>query len=284
MQLEVNIMQLRSFPVVFVAPNGKIVMRDPAPVSLPSAEISSLHYHNVCEVGLCRCGSGLWVAGDRVTVIRPGDVMIVPPGVHHYSKVVGKVCRCEFIYFDEGALLKNCGIDKSLTRRLPRNLSPVLRDERIQQYLHAMIETRDDVEAALWYGLFLKNLPEDVALPEFPSDSPLAPVMQRIMFSYGEKLTLGDLAAECGLCQSWFVKRFKQELGCSPIDFLNDFRVRVASQLLRSSMSITEITELSGFGSQSDLYRHFKKKFNCSPSEYRKTMREPDAARARQNR
>ena len=270
MQLEVKIMQLRSFPAAFVNLKGEIVMRDPDTVSLPPGEISSLHYHNVCEVGLCRCGSGLWVVGDSVTAIHPGDVMIVPPGVHHYSKVVGKACRCEFIYFDENELLRKCGIEKSLAKRLPKNLPPVIHDEKVQRYLRSMIETRDDVEAGLWYGLFLKNLPEGVELPEFPADSKLTPAMQRIMLSYSEPLTLDDLAAECGLCQSWFVKRFRQEFGYSPIDFLNDFRVRVAAQLLRSNMSITEIAEFSGFGSQSDLYRHFKKKFKCSPSEFRK--------------
>ena len=263
-------MQMHSFPSAVVNLNGEIVMRDAGTVSLPIDEISSLHYHNVCEVGLCRCGSGLWVVGDCATVIHAGDVMIVPPGVHHYSKVVGQACRCEFIYFDENELLKNCGIDKTMTRRLPKNISTVINDPKNQQYLRAMIETRDDIEAALWYGLFLKNLPDYISLPEFPADSQLTPAMQRIMLSYSEPLTLDDLAAECGLCQSWFVKRFRQEFGYSPIDFLNDFRVRIAAQLLRSNMSITEIADFSGFGSPSDLYRHFKKKFKCSPSDYRK--------------
>lgn len=96
--------------------------------------------------------------------------------------------------------------------------------------------------------------------------------MQRIMLSYAEPLTVADLAAECGFCPSWFAKQFRKEYGITPIEFLNKFRVKVALQLLRGNMSITDIAIMSGFNSQSDLYRHFIKEFGKSPSEYRKSL------------
>lgn len=176
---------------------------------LPEIEIYSLHYHNVCEVGLCRCGSGLWLVGDSVTAIHGGDVMIVPPGIHHYSRTVGDPCMCEFIYFDEERLLSVCCLDKGLKKRLPKNLPSVIRDEKARSLLRSMIETRDVTESALWYALFLKWLPDDMELPETRDDTELSPAMRRIMLSYSEPLTMADLAAECGFCPSWFAKRLQ---------------------------------------------------------------------------
>ena len=139
--------------------------------------------------------------------------------------------------------------------------------------LRSMIETRDVTESALWYALFLKWLPDDMELPETRDDTELSPAMRRIMLSYSEPLTMADLAAECGFCPSWFAKRFRQEYGTSPMGFLNDFRTKVAEQLLRGDLSVTEVAEMSGFGSLSDLYRHFQKKHGVSPTEFRRMMK-----------
>ena len=263
-------MQLRSFPESYTNYAGQVILRDSKAVGIPDEDITFLHYHNLCELGMCRCGSGLWMVGDSVTAIHPGDIMIVPPGVHHYSREVDKGCRCEFIYFDEEQLLEVCGIQASVSKRLPKNYPSVIRDENTRFILRSMIETRDVAESALWYALFLKRLPEDNLLPELPEDEQLAPAMQRILLSYAEPLTVADLAAECGLCPSWFAKQFKKEYGSTPIEFLNKFRVKVAIQLLRGNLSITDVAARSGFGSPSDLYRHFMKECGCPPSEFRK--------------
>ena len=182
------------------------------------------------------------------------------------------ITRCEFIYFDEEQLLESCGIQKSVLKRLPKSFPSVIRDEKTRDILRSMIETRDVAESALWYALFLKRLPDEEPLPEPPNDGQLSPAMQRIMLSYTEPLTGDDLAAECGLCRSWFIKKFRKEYGITPIEFLNNFRIKVALQLLRGSMSITDVAIMSGFGSTSDFYRHFMMGFGCSPSEYRKGL------------
>ena len=179
---------------------------------------------------------------------------------------------CEFIYFDEERLLSVCCLNQGLDKRLPKNLPSVIRDDKARGMLRSMIETRDITESALWYALFLKRLPDEEPLPEPPNDGQLSPAMQRIMLSYTEPLTVDDLAAECGLCRSWFIKKFRKEYGITPIEFLNNFRIKVALQLLRGSMSITDVAIMSGFGSTSDFYRHFMMGFGCPPSEYRKRL------------
>lgn len=269
MEKVANIVQKSSSPVFFPQTPGQI-SRDRIAMNLPAGEIDSLHFHNVCEVGYCRCGDGLWLVGDIVEAIHPGDVMIIPPGVHHYSRSVSGSCRCEFIYFDADRLLDSAKIEPR--KKLPASMPPVIRDKKLAEILISMIETRDSYEAALWFALFLAKLPDN--LPEVKTDSGrLFPALRRIMLDYSEPLTNADLASECGFCTSWFIKEFRREYDLTPMEFLADFRVKVAAGLLTGELSVTEVCTRSGFNSPSDLYRHFRKKFGVSPSEYRKKLK-----------
>ena len=267
-------MHIRSFPEMMSLRTDSVIIRDTDISRLPNQEIRFLHYHSLCEAGLCRCGRGLWMVGDTVTMIQPGDVMIVPAGIKHYSRSVGGACCCEFIYFDEERVLDCCGAGSRVATRLPANIESVISCERQREFLRSMIEARDDVESALWYALFLKNLPDAASERAEPlCDNILAPAIHLIMTSYDEPLTADDLAEECRLCRSWFTKLFKKEYGMTPINFLNDFRAKTAAQLLRGDISVTEAAFMSGFGSPSDLYRHFRKKYGCSPSDFKMSQK-----------
>ncbi len=259
-----NIVQKSSFPVIF--PDTPVLQHDSVVTSLPKNEITALHYHNLCEVGICRCGNGLWVVEDNVTAINGGDIMIVPAGVHHYSRAISSCC-CEFIYFDSEKLLADCGINIGIS--LPCGLHSVVSSE-LRPLLRAMLEARDKKEAALWYALFLTKLGDGEREPQKIDHGKLSAAIHLITTSYSSELNNDILAAECGFSKSWFIKEFKREYSVSPIEFLNNFRVKVAAELLKGDLSITEIAERSGFGSPSDLYRNFKKIKKCSPSEYRK--------------
>ena len=59
-------------------------------------------------------------------------------------------------------------------------------------------------------------------------------------------------------------------------DYINGFRLEEAIGLLDkdSSLSIEEIAKQVGFGSLRSLQRQFKDKYNMSPGEYRKLVKE----------
>ena len=260
----VNIVQKCSYPVNFKLSHRLI--RDGRAVSLPSGEVHSLHYHNLCEVGLCRCGSGLWLVGDSVTAIHPGDAMLVPPGVSHYSRALD-ACFCEFVYFNADEFLRLNGIN--LTPELPAD--NVFHGEQAE-LLRNMIESDDPTESALWFALFLRRLPKPRR--DSASDESLAPAILRITLSYAEELSVDMLAAECGFSKSWFIKRFYSVYHMTPMSYLNDFRTRVAAELLSGGLSITEAALRAGFNSPSDLYRHFRHKYGMSPSKFKSSRKD----------
>lgn len=89
--------------------------------------------------------------------------------------------------------------------------------------------------------------------------------------NYGRKLTLAEIASSGRVSRSKCYQMFRRYLQQSPIDFLNDYRLRVSCNLLSNTgLSITEIALSCGFDHLSYFSKMFKETFGCTPKEYRK--------------
>ena len=96
-------------------------------------------------------------------------------------------------------------------------------------------------------------------------------ILKYIENNYMNKITIENIAQEVGLSQSHFMKYFKNTMGTSFIEYLNEYRLTMASRLLLSSdSSILAIAEEVGFENLSYFNRTFKKRFGQTPREYRK--------------
>ena len=87
---------------------------------------------------------------------------------------------------------------------------------------------------------------------------------------YQNKLILKDIsnAGNCGKTKC--TSLFQKYLSMSPISFLNHYRLKRGSLLLRStSMSITEIAYACGFSTTSYFCELFHKYYNITPGAYR---------------
>lgn len=87
---------------------------------------------------------------------------------------------------------------------------------------------------------------------------------------YQNKLILKDIsnAGNCGKTKC--TSLFQKYLSMSPIAFLNHYRLKKASLLLRStSMSITEIAYICGFSTTSYFCELFHKYYNTTPKKFR---------------
>ena len=60
-------------------------------------------------------------------------------------------------------------------------------------------------------------------------------ILKFVENNYMEKITIEDVAKEVNLSQSHFMKYFKNTMGTSFIDYLNEYRLTMASRLLISS-------------------------------------------------
>ncbi|MDB1086359.1 helix-turn-helix domain-containing protein [Streptomyces sp. ACA25] len=87
-------------------------------------------------------------------------------------------------------------------------------------------------------------------------------------------LTLRELAAQESMSVRTFTRRFREEAGISPLQWLTRQRVDRARHLLEETdLSVDRVAEQSGFGTAASLRQHLQATLGVSPSAYRHTFR-----------
>ena len=95
-------------------------------------------------------------------------------------------------------------------------------------------------------------------------------------------LTLHDLAARESMSVRTFTRRFRDEVGVSPGQWLTQQRIERARQLLeQTDLTIDRIAADAGFGTAASLRQHLQSTLRISPSAYRSTFNAGTAETAR---
>jgi signal transduction histidine kinase/DNA-binding LacI/PurR family transcriptional regulator/AraC-like DNA-binding protein len=88
---------------------------------------------------------------------------------------------------------------------------------------------------------------------------------------YAESLTRDDIAGHAAVSVRHLNRCFAEEMGISPMTYLQRYRIAQAKRLLEtSSQSITEVALAVGFGGSSYFAETFRKETGVSASEYRR--------------
>ena len=105
-----------------------------------------------------------------------------------------------------------------------------------------------------------------------PPDFRIQKVLQTIESNPTESVQ--DLAQRVNLSSSRLSHLFKAYMGLSLTIFLADRRMEKAAHLLRSTeMRVKEITYVVGYQQEPSFVRAFRKRFECTPTDYRHRQR-----------
>ncbi|MFF2196298.1 GlxA family transcriptional regulator [Streptomyces sp. NPDC058157] len=97
-----------------------------------------------------------------------------------------------------------------------------------------------------------------------------------------EPVSLAELAAHARMSLRTFTRRFRDEVGMTPVQWLTAQRLEVARDLLESSdLPVDLVAHRAGFGTANSLRQHMRASLGVSPIAYRRTFR-PAAAEAHQ--
>ncbi|MFD3513372.1 GlxA family transcriptional regulator [Streptomyces sp. NPDC058657] len=89
-------------------------------------------------------------------------------------------------------------------------------------------------------------------------------------------LTLAELAREAAMSVRTFSRRFREETGQTPVQWLSLQRVDRARQLLEETeLPVDRIAHECGFGTGTSMRQHFQAVLGVSPNTYRGTFRGP---------
>lgn len=105
------------------------------------------------------------------------------------------------------------------------------------------------------------------------ADSGLSATLEWAANRLGEDLDVHALAKHANLSVRQFGRRFRQEIGTTPLGWITQERIRVAQELLeRSDLSIDVIGRKVGYASATQLREHFRRTVGTTPSKYREAF------------
>ncbi|MEL7339099.1 MAG: AraC family transcriptional regulator [Bacteroidota bacterium] len=97
----------------------------------------------------------------------------------------------------------------------------------------------------------------------------LAYIIEYIRQNLSQDISVKKLSDMVHMSESHFYRVFKNELNLSPVDFINQERIKLAKRLLKDpKRRIKDVYMECGFNSLSYFIRIFKRKVRLSPKEY----------------
>ncbi len=266
--------------------------------SAPEAQDSDLvpyHWHPEMEIITVLQGQVCVTIADKQYIGSMGDVFFVSAGeLHEIRGGVGNLFRAfvfpmDFLQFRRTdiaqsqllAPLADGGLrlpsyvagDTALGQELFQELKKMIRICADQPFGHQLL-----VKSSLLYMI------GSVAAARMLTQHPIQPkeeyrieLLREIVEYLGEhcteKLRLADVAARFGLSPQYFCSFFKESSGRTLVQHLNFLRIERASRLLRETdQPVLEISLSVGFENVSYFIKRFRQVYNCTPTDYRRSV------------
>ncbi len=269
-------------------------LRDPQP-AFP------LHAHEFSELVIILQGTALHCvhtapdASPQTFPVKRGDTFVIPPGTRHQYRELHNLVLANLLFDPAPLRMHEWDIRALPGYHVLFALEPAYRQQHqfrsrlqlsdddltaLQPLIEALIRelhTRPPGHRVLATGLFMQIV---VQLSRLYTPRPgtesmdllrIGDAIAHLETRYADPVTLQELARKACLSPRQFQRIFHASMGRSPIDHLLHIRLRRARELLRTtSKPITEIAYECGFSDSNYFTRVFRKRYQQTPSAYRK--------------
>ncbi|NOU98754.1 AraC family transcriptional regulator [Paenibacillus planticolens] len=249
-----------------------------------------VHWHTAAEIIMPLENIYTVIVNDVKFVLNPGDIIVIPPGELHeiYAPNTGERIILQFDYsllyslkgFDSTFHLLRpcCIIAADQNKTLGQTLRKPLIDLMNEYFSRSLLK-----EAAA-YALLIQffvligrnvihgehRVPRTKSQKYHKNIDTFLKVCNYMNEHCTEDIRVDELAELAGFSKFHFTRLFKQFIGISYYDYLNQNRIMYAEKLLIDpNMSVTEVAMRSGFGSLSTFNRAFKIYKKCTPTQYK---------------
>lgn len=274
------------------------------PVCMMYVDLNKLycpwHWHNEIEFYYVLEGEIEYYIFDKMYLLRKGDVGLVNTNVPHMIRpkdgVLGSAMKVmliepEFLtgeyngaierrYFRPVLKCQEMAMILLLSEDGKTNECIRLLQEAIRQYEKKEVGYEMEIRLCLsrfWLLMYEQTRQqwEHALTTESAQAERARKMLAYIMEHYGERIVLKDIAGAANISTRECCRCFREELHISPMEYVRDFRIKKASQmLLETTDSITEISMKCGFGSVSYFGQIFRDAAGCTPQEYRRKGKE----------
>ena len=247
------------------------------------------HSHDYTEVYLFCEGEVDMEIGDRRFSLRPGDVLVLPPGTAHRAVVrSGERPYRRFVFWLSEDFCR------ALRAESPDFLYLFDRVQKKKEYVHPMdalefnslrsqlftlleeLHTNRfgrDAQIGLYVRMLLLTLSRTVWQRENPRARKETRSSYQLITDYvaghlDADLSLDTLSRELYLNKFHIAHLFQENTGLSLHQYITKKRLSACVDAMQSGKRISEICSQFGFQNYSSFYRAFRKEYGCSPGTW----------------
>ena len=237
---------------------------------------SIMHTHHFTELLFVVSGEGSFSFNQEQSPLRRGDLVIIPPYTEHTE-------RSSQNHPLEYYVLGIDGI--SFLSQKDRECAQVFCNFEHDPSIHELFRQMLYEIRTAQYGsqticqhlleiLIMKIIRSQQLIPvsinSIRMTKECAQIKEYLDSNYAEHITLDTLTGLTHMNKYYMVHSFTKYAGLSPIQYLNQTRLKRAQHLLKNTnYSISDIASSTGFSSQSYFTQIFRKNFNMTPVKYR---------------
>jgi AraC-like DNA-binding protein len=245
---------------------------------------STMHTHSFTELFYVLNGSGVFNIENIQLNVKENDLVIVNPHVSHTESSKDSN-PLEYIVIGIDGLSLSIDNDSTIlnTHKI-YNYSKY--NHEILSYINNLlyeVEQKDEYYEEICENLFqalifnMKRRTKSnlIFTPTNNINKECALVKNYIDIHYSSQLTLDHLASITHMNKYYLIHIFKKSLGTTPIDYLIERRTAMSKILLETTeYSMDQISQITGFTSQSYFNQIFKKRVGICPTQYRNQLKD----------
>ena len=218
------------------------------------------HWHNEYEIIYVKKGQGTISLDLEYHDVKAGDIILIVPGqLHSIEQKANESMEYENIIFGADVIANKhndycyTNFFSSLTKRT-LHYPTIFNPSSCSYYkdIARCIDNADEICKTFPHGyqlaiksylfqmffVIFTNLPKDnTPTKKRKSLDKMKLIVKYVENNYADNITIEDMANLCDFSQSHFMKFFKNNMEVSFIEYLNNYRLTMASRLLISSSS-----------------------------------------------
>lgn len=242
----------------------------------PNQECFRIHWHDRMEFLRVHKGEMTAIYGANSIKVSPGEIVLFPPKIPHHAFSGDEQLEYDVLMFDVRSFYNESAICQKYL--------PAIYNSRAK--FHALITHPDTVACfdeiiqhpdpdslellsfiyRFFFLLFKHNLQE--MQNEYGKNDTFREIIEYLEKNFQEDLTTATLCAHFGYTAAHFCRKFKEETGLTPMNYLKIRRMEEAYKLLKKGHdNISEIAAHCGYTDANYFTRCFKSHFGVPPSQ-----------------
>ena len=144
---------------------------------------------------------------------------------------------------------------------------------------HKELTFADYLRRSAFLELLIADVIAFADVPEkkerFSEEAYVDMALKEITANYEHPVRISSIARKIGINRSYLSIIFKKRMGVSPQQYLIDFRMEKAAELIQETdMAIRAVASVVGYTDPLTFSKAFKQKYGCSPSLFRESLPE----------